>query len=169
MLAIAMAQLASFSERRIYELMGPHEWDKNGAPLFLTPNPGLHSGLMIAQYVAASLVNEIKILAHPASIDSIPTSAGMEDFVSMGVTSAHKLRQILEEARQVVAIELLCAAQMLEFRKPLTPGLGVQHAYERVRAYVPKIERDRVLAPDIALLAEKVQEGIFANVSRETL
>ena len=169
MLAIAMAQLASFSERRTYELMGPHEWDKNGAPLFLTPNPGLHSGLMIAQYAAAALVNEIKILAHPASIDSIPTSAGMEDFVSMGVTSAHKLRQVLEETRQVIAIELLCAAQMLEFRKPLTPGLGVQHAFERVRAYVPMLKEDRKLAPDIALLAEKVQEGIFANVSRETL
>ena len=169
MLAIAMAQLASFSERRIYELMGPHEWDKNGAPLFLTPNPGLHSGLMIAQYAAAALVNEIKILAHPASIDSIPTSAGMEDFVSMGVTSAHKLRQVLEQARQVVAIELLCAAQMLEFRKPLTPGLGVQQALERVRSYVPMLKEDRKLAPDIALLAEKVYEGVFANVSRETL
>jgi len=161
MLAIAMTQLASFSERRIYELMGPHEWDKNGAPLFLTPNAGLHSGLMIAQYVAAALVNEIKILAHPASIDSIPTSAGMEDFVSMGVTSAHKLRQVLEEARQVIAIELLCAAQMLEFRKPLTPGVGVQHAYERVRTYVSRLEQDRVLAPDIALLTEKVQKGTF--------
>lgn len=164
MLAIALAQLASFSERRIYGLMGPHEWDEGGAPLFLTPNAGLNSGFMITQYVAAALVNEIKILAHPASIDSIPTSAGMEDFVSMGATSAHKLLRILEQARQIVAIELLCAAQMLEFRKPLTPGIGVQFAYERVRTYVPMLDNDRVLAPDIELLTLMVKEGVFASI-----
>jgi histidine ammonia-lyase len=165
-MAIALTQLASFSERRIYNLMGPHEWDEseNGAKLFLTPNPGLNSGFMIVQYVAAALVNEIKILAHPASIDSIPTSAGMEDFVSMGVTSAHKVQCILEQARQVIAIELLCAAQMLEFRKPLKPGEGVQIAYERVRSYVPKLENDRVLAPDIETLTLTVREGVFAHV-----
>ncbi len=162
MLAIALAQLASFSERRIYDLVGPHEWDKGGAPLFLTPNPGLNSGLMITQYAAAALVNEIKILAHPASIDSIPTSAGMEDFVSMGVTSAHKLVRILEQVQQVLAIELLCSAQMLEFRKPLHPGIGVQHAYEHVRSLVPKLEQDRILAPDIAILAQAVKDGMFA-------
>ncbi len=160
-MAIALAQLASFSERRVYDLMGPHEWDKGGAPLFLTPNPGLNSGLMITQYAAAALVNEIKILAHPASIDSIPTSAGMEDFVSMGVTSAHKLLRVIEQAQQVVAIELLCAAQMLEFRKPLHPGLGVRDAYERVRSLVSKLEQDRVLAPDIAILAQAVKNGMF--------
>ncbi|HEU5230768.1 MAG TPA: aromatic amino acid lyase, partial [Ktedonobacteraceae bacterium] len=164
MMAIALAQLASFSERRIYGLMGPHEWDQNGAPLFLTPNPGLNSGFMITQYVAAALVNELKILAHPASIDSIPTSAGMEDFVSMGATSAHKVLRILEQCQQIIAIELLCAAQILEFRQPLKPGMGVQHAYERVRAYVPKLEHDRVLAPDLALLAQKVREGVFADI-----
>jgi len=163
-LAIALAQLAGFAERRIYGLMGPHDWDQGGAPLFLTPNPGLNSGFMIAQYVAAALVNEIKILAHPASIDSIPTSAGMEDFVSMGVTSAHKLLRVLEQAQQVVAIELMCAAQMLEFRKPLKPGIGVQHAYDQVRARVPKLEDDRVLAPDIAALTEAVKLGAFAAI-----
>lgn len=164
MMAVALAQLASFSERRIYGLMGPHEWDKDGAPLFLTPNPGLNSGFMITQYVAASLVNEIKILAHPASIDSIPTSAGMEDFVSMGATSAHKVLRILEQSQQIIAIELLCAAQMLEFRLPLKPGMGVQHAYERVRSYIPKLDHDRVLAPDIALLSQKVREGAFTDI-----
>ena len=163
-MAIALAQLASFSERRIYNLMGPHDWDEGGAPLFLTPNPGLHSGFMIAQYVAAALVNEIKVLAHPASIDSIPTSAGMEDFVSMGVTSAHKLLRILEQTQQVIAIELMCAAQMLEFRKPLKPGAGVQQAYELVRSYVAKLEGDRVLAPDIAVLTKAVKEGVFDTV-----
>lgn len=164
MMAIALAQLASFSERRIYGLMGPNEWDKGGAPLFLTPNPGLNSGFMIVQYVAAALVNEIKILAHPASIDSIPTSAGMEDFVSMGVTSAHKLLRVLDQARQVIAIELLCAAQMLEFRKPLKPGHGVQRAYERVRDFVAKLENDRVLSPDIETLTQAVKEGHFSII-----
>jgi histidine ammonia-lyase len=163
-LAIALTQLASFSERRTYSLMGPHDWDENGAPLFLTPNPGLNSGFMITQYVAAALVNEIKILAHPASIDSIPTSAGMEDFVSMGVTSAHKALRIIEQTQQVIAIELMCAAQMLEFRKPLKPGVGVQHAYERVRKYVARLEHDRTLAPDIATLTKEVKDGAFANI-----
>ena len=163
-LAIALTQLASFSERRIYNLMGPHDWDEVGAPLFLTPNPGLNSGFMITQYAAAALVNEIKILAHPASIDSIPTSAGMEDFVSMGVTSALKVLRILESAQQVIAIELMCAAQMLDFRLPLKPGEGVQRAYERVRSYVRKLEQDRVLAPDIVTLSNAVKAGTFADV-----
>src|SRR5260370_10295244 len=144
--------------------MGPHEWDEGGAPLFLTPNPGLNSGFMVAQYVAAALVNEIKVLAHPASIDSIPTSAGMEDFVSMGVTSAHKLLRILEQAQQIVAIELMCAAQMLEFRKPLKPGKGVERGYERVRSYIPMLEHDRVLAPDINQLTTLVKQGVFASI-----
>ncbi len=142
-------------------LMGPHEWDEGGAPLFLSPNPGLNSGFMVAQYVAAALVNEIKVLAHPASIDSIPTCAGMEDFVSMGVTSAHKVRHIVEQAQQVISIEMLCAAQMLDIRKPLKPGAGVQKAYELVRSYVPKLEHDRVLAPDIAMITWAVKEGSF--------
>jgi len=160
-LAIALAQVASFSERRIFNLMGPHDWDEAGAPLFLAPNPGLNSGFMITQYVAAALVNEIKVLAHPASIDSIPTSAGMEDFNSMGATSAHKVRNILELALQIIAIEFMCAAQMLEFRKPLKPGVGVQKAFEIVRFYVTKLEHDRVLAPDIAHLARAVKNGAF--------
>lgn len=164
MLAIALTQLASFSERRIYGLLGPHDWDEGGAPLFLTPNPGLNSGFMITQYVAAALVNEIKVLAHPASIDSIPTSAGMEDFVSMGATSANKILSVLEKAQQVIAIELLCAAQMLEFRKPLKPGVGVLHAYEIVRSHVAMLEQDRVMAPDIATMTKVVQDGEIASV-----
>jgi len=161
MLAIALTQLASFSERRIYSLLGPNDWDEGGAPLFLTPNPGLNSGFMIAQYVAAALVNEIKILAHPSSIDSIPTSAGMEDFVSMGATGANKVLRVLEAAQQVIAIELLCAAQMLEFRKPLKPGDGVQTAFEIVRSYVTMLENDRVLAPDIMTMCNAVKNGVF--------
>lgn len=160
-LAIALTQLASFAERRIYLLLGPNDWDEGGAPLFLTPNPGLNSGFMITQYVAAALVNEMKILAHPASIDSIPTSAGMEDFVSMGATSANKILRMLEQAQQIIAIELLCAAQMLEFRKPLKPGVGVQKAYDIVRSFVPMLDHDRVLAPDITTMSRAVKEGAF--------
>lgn len=164
-MAMAIAQLASFSERRIYNLLGPHDWDENGAPLFLTPNPGLNSGFMIVQYVAAALVNEIKVLAHPASIDSIPTSAGMEDFNSMGATSAHKIVRILDQARQVVAIELICAAQMLDFRLPLKPGIGVMRAFDLVRSRVPKLEHDRVMSPDIETLAQAIQDGIFDQLT----
>ncbi|MBV9709371.1 MAG: histidine ammonia-lyase [Ktedonobacteraceae bacterium] len=164
-LAIALTQLASFSERRIYSLIGPHEWDTEDIPLFLTPHPGLHSGFMITQYVAAALVNEAKVLAHPASIDSIPTSAGMEDFVSMGVTSAHKVRRILEMTQQILAIELLCAAQLLDFRLPYKPGIGVQHAQTIVRSYVAKVEEDRVLTPDIEKITQAIREGVFADLS----
>ncbi|HLW00194.1 MAG TPA: histidine ammonia-lyase [Ktedonobacterales bacterium] len=159
MLAIAVAQLAGFSERRIFSLLGPHDWDEKDTPLFLTPNPGLNSGYMIPQYVAAALVNEIKVLAHPASIDSIPTSAGMEDWNSMGATAAHKARQAVGLAARVVAIELLCAAQMLEFRKPLKPGKGVQAVYEQVRRLVPALTDDRPPAPDIERLAQAVLDG----------
>ncbi len=164
MLAIALAQLAAFSERRIFSLLGPNDWDEGGAPLFLTPNPGINSGFMIAQYVAAALVNEINILAHPASTGSIPTSAGMEDFVSMGATSANKLRQIIEQAQQVIAIEILCAAQMLDFRKPLKPGEGVQDAYKHARSLVPMLDHDRQLAPDIATMTQTVKDGLFAVI-----
>ncbi len=164
-MALAITQLASFSERRTYNLMGPHDWDEHGAPLFLTPNPGLNSGFMIVQYVAAALVNEIKVLAHPASIDSIPTSAGMEDFNSMGATSAHKMLRILEQARQVVAIELMCAAQMLDFRLPLKPGVGARKAFDIVRSSVAKLENDRVMAPDIEALARAIKEGAFDQIA----
>lgn len=160
-MALAITQLASFSERRIYNLMGPHDWDQNGAPLFLTPNPGLNSGFMIVQYVAAALTNEIKVLAHPASIDSIPTSAGMEDFNSMGATSAHKMLSILEQAYQVVAIEFMCAAQMLDYRLPLKPGTGVRQALAITRSHVARLENDRSMAPDIANLARAIKDGAF--------
>ena len=164
-MALAITQLASFAERRIYNLMGPHDWDENGAPLFLTPNPGLHSGFMIVQYVAAALTNEIKVLAHPASIDSIPTSAGMEDFNSMGATSAHKMLRTLEQARQVVAIEYMCAAQMLDFRLPWRPGEGARQAFDIVRTYVAKLEHDRVMSHDIERLALAIKDGAFDQIA----
>jgi histidine ammonia-lyase len=168
-LALALAQVASFSERRTYSLLGPHDWDTgdHAAPLFLTPEPGLNSGYMIAQYAAAALVNEIKVLAHPASIDSIPTSAGMEDFVSMGVTSALKLRQALDLAFRVVAIELLCACQALEFRRPLQPGYGVRAAYVAVRELVPRLDADRPPAPDIERLSGALRDGLLEHLVPE--
>ena len=166
-LAIALAQVASFSERRTYSLMGPHDWDtgENRIPVFLTPDPGLNSGYMITQYAAATLVNEIKVLAHPASIDSIPTSAGMEDFVSMGATAAIKLRQILDLAYRVIAIELLCAAQGLEFRKPLQPGRGVAEAVRRVRADIEPLTADRPPSPEIERLAAALRAGAFEGIA----
>ncbi len=162
-LAIALAHVASFAERRVYNLTSPHDWDtgEGRIPLFLTPDPGLSSGYMIAQYAAAALVNEIKVLAHPASIDSIPTSAGMEDFVSMGATSALKLRQSLDLAYRVIAIELLLAAQGLDFRAPLRPGQGVAEAHALVRSVAPTLREDRPPSPDIEALAQAVREGLL--------
>jgi histidine ammonia-lyase len=170
MLAISVAHLASFSERRAYNLTGPHDWDtgEGHIPLFLTPEPGLNSGYMIAQYVAAALVNEIKVLAHPASIDSIPTSAGMEDFVSMGATSALKLRQALDLAYRVIAIELLLAAQGLDFRAPLKPGRGVAEALAAVRGIAPTLREDRPPAPDIEALAAAVRAGLLDDLAPES-
>ncbi len=168
-LAIALAHVASFSERRVYNLTGPHDWDtgENRIPLFLTPEPGLNSGYMIAQYAAAALVNEIKVLAHPASIDSIPTSAGMEDFVSMGATSALKLRQALDLAYRVIAIELLLAAQGLDFRAPLRPGQGVAEAHALVRTVAPTLRDDRPPSPDIEALALAVRGGLLDMLAPE--
>jgi histidine ammonia-lyase len=168
-LAIALAQVASFAERRTYYLVGPHDWDtrSDAIPLFMTPEPGVRSGYMIAQYAAAALVNEIKVLAHPASIDSIPTSAGMEDFVSMGATAAIKLRQALDLAYRVVAIELLCAAQGLDFRLPLMPGKGALAAHQAVRDVVPHLDEDRPPSPDIEALAAAVRDGLLDALAPE--
>src|SRR5207249_6421558 len=115
-LALAVAELASFSERRIYALLSPSYAD---LPRFLARKPGLGSGLMVTQYAAAALVNECQVLAHPAGAGSIPTSAGQEDFNSMGALAALKARQVVEHAAQVVATELVCACQGLEFHRPL--------------------------------------------------
>ena len=164
LLAIALADLASISERRIERLVNP---DLSGdLPPFLTRDPGVCSGFMIAQITAAAAVNEAKTLAYPASVDSIPTGAGKEDHVSMGMTSARKVRQVLRNVETVLAIELLCAAQGLEFRKPLRPGRGVERAYDLVRARVGCLEADRALAPDIEATAALVREGALAEVWR---
>jgi histidine ammonia-lyase len=155
-LALAACELASFSERRTYALLSP---SYAGLPPFLTPKPGLSSGLMIAQYAAAALVNESQVLAHPAGAGSIPTSAGQEDFNSMGAFAALKARTALENAAQVIATELVCAAQGLEFHRPLRTTDKLEQAVARVREYVPRVEEDRSLAAELAGLADALRTG----------
>jgi len=156
---IALTHLLNISERRIERLVNP---DMNeGLPPFLTAHPGTSSGFMIAHVTAVALLNEMKVLAHPATTDNLPTSAGKEDHVSMGMTAALKLRNMVTNAEHVLAIELLAAAEGLEYRAPLKPGLGVRRAYELVRAHAPRLTHDRALAPDIERLAAAVRRGEF--------
>ncbi len=157
--ALALTDLAGMTERRIDRLINP---DINeGLPPFLSPEPGLSSGFMIAQVAAAALLNECQVLAHPASAGSVPTSGGKEDHVSMGMTAALKLRQIVENVEQVLAIELMCAAQGVEFRRPLKPSREVSRAHDAVRTIVAPLVKDRPLAPDIAALSEALAQGAF--------
>ncbi len=157
--AIAVTDLISISERRIDRLINP---DTNeGLPAFLSDTPGVSSGLMIAHVTAAALLNESKVLAHPASVDSVPTSGGKEDHVSMGMTSALKLRRIVENAELVLGIELMCAAQALEYREPLQPAKQVALAKAKVRELVARLGEDRVLSGEIELLAAAVRHGDF--------
>jgi histidine ammonia-lyase len=155
-LTLAMTELASFAERRTYALLTP---GYAGLPAFLTPQPGLSSGLMIAQYAAAALVNECQTLAHPAGAGSIPTSAGMEDFNSMGAWAARKARTVVEHAAHVVATELVCACQGIEFHRPLRSTDQLEEQLARVRAVVPRVEEDRSLAAELAALADRVRNG----------
>jgi histidine ammonia-lyase len=162
-LTIALAQVAGFSERRAFLLLSAWEPEMHLTP-FLTPQPGVQSGLMIVQYTAAALVAEIRALAQPASVASLPTSAGMEDWNSMGATGALQAQQAVDLARNVVAIELLCAAQALEQHRPLRSGAGVEAAYDRLRARVPALTADRPPAPDIAALARLIEDGGFEGL-----
>ena len=155
-LGISLATLANISERRIEHLVNP---DISGLPAFLAHEPGLESGYMIPQVVAAALASENKILAHPASVDSIPTSANREDHVSMGVTAARHGEQILRNTETVLAIELMSAVQGLDCGEKQRPGRGVAAAYACVRSRVSPLEKDRFLAPDIAQVEELVRTG----------
>jgi histidine ammonia-lyase len=157
--AIAMTDLMSISERRTDRLVNPDS--SEGLPPFLAPHAGTHSGFMILHVAAVALLNEAKVLAHPASIDNLPTSGGKEDHVSMGMTSALKLRTIVENAEHVLAIELLAAAEGLEFRHPLKAGVGVEEAYARVRRISAAVDADRSMSSDIALVAAAIREGAF--------
>jgi histidine ammonia-lyase len=157
--AIAVTDLMSISERRTDRLVNPDS--SEGLPPFLATQAGTHSGFMILHVAAVALLNEAKVLAHPASIDNLPTSGGKEDHVSMGMTSALKLRTIVENAEHLLAIELLTAAEGLEFRRPLKAGVGVEEAYERVRRISPPVEADRSMSADIARVAAAIREGVF--------
>jgi histidine ammonia-lyase len=157
MLAIAMAELASISERRLNRMLD--EKLSRGLPAFLTPRSGINSGLMLAQYTAAALVTELRLNAQPASIHSISTSAEQEDHVSMGWTAARQAMASLELVSRVVGVELLAACQALEFRAPLLPAPATAAVLARVRAVVPRLTDDRPPAPDMAAVAAMVRSG----------
>jgi histidine ammonia-lyase len=156
-LAMAVSELANIAERRIERLVNPSLSD--GLPAFLTVDGGLNSGFMIPQYVAASLVSENKSLCHPASVDSIPTSAGQEDHVSMGNAAGLKAWQVVANAERVLAIELLAGAQAVEFLAPLEPGPGARAAHEAVRSLSPRVSDDRPLTYDIEATAGAIRDG----------
>ncbi|HEX9815636.1 MAG TPA: histidine ammonia-lyase [Candidatus Thermoplasmatota archaeon] len=163
-LAIALSEVANIAERRVDRLVNPHV---SGMKAFLIESGGLNSGYMVAQYTAAALVSENKVLSHPASVDSIPTSANQEDHVSMGLTSATKAVRVLENAANVVAIEYMCAAQGLDFRRPVKPGKGSVAAHGKIRRVVPRLVRDRVLAPDIAKIRALMSKGALRSAVHE--
>ena len=157
--AIALTDLVSITERRIDRLVNP---DSNeGLPPFLTTQPGISSGFMMLQVTAAALLNEAKVLAHPASVDNVPTDGGKEDHVSMGMTSATKLRSVVKLAELATAIELMTAAQALDYRAPLVPGRGAKQAYDLVRGLVAPLTVDRATSKDIEELTSAIGRGVF--------
>jgi len=163
-LAIALSALAGISERRIERLVNPAL--NEGLPPFLAPGAGLNSGFMMAQVTAASLVSENKVLAHPASVDSITTSGNKEDYVSMGMTAAVKLKRIVDNTRNVLAIEAMAAAQALDFVAPLRTGNRGQKAHHAIRSVCPAMDKDRVMYEDFARTARLIAEGKVAEVLR---
>jgi histidine ammonia-lyase len=167
-LGMGLAELGSVSERRIERLVNPQHSD---LPPFLIQEEGLNSGLMIGQYTAAALVSENKVLAHPACVDSIPTSANKEDHVSMGTIAIRQAREILDNVTHVVAIELLCAAQacdLLNLRQPMRAGKGSHTAFRIIRRHVSYMERDRDLYRDIETMVSVMRSGaIVAEVEKE--
>jgi len=164
LLAIALATVGNIAERRITRLLDPNA--KSGLPPFLaaeTAKPGLSSGLMTSQYSAAALASENKVLAHPASVDSIPTSADFEDFVSMGPTAALKLARIVENVRSILAIELLCAAQAADVRGVEKLGHAGKRTHDLVRKFVPLLDRDREISNDISRLTDAIRDDVFSE------
>jgi histidine ammonia-lyase len=157
--AIALVHLGNIVERRVDRLVNPEK--NEGLPAFLTARAGVESGYMVPQIVAVALLNECKVLAHPASVDNLPTDGGKEDHVSMGMTAALKLRRIVENVEHVVAIELLASAEGLEYRAPLRPGRGARRAYETLRSHAPRLTHDRPLAQDIERVAAALRRGEF--------
>ena len=156
---MAVTDLMSISERRTDRMLNPDKSD--GLPPFLAQRPGIQSGFMIAHVTMAALLSEARVLSHPASVDNVSTSAGKEDHVSMGMTSALKLRAIVDAAEFLFAIELLAGAEGLEHRRPLRAGEGVERAYATVRSLAPRLTNDRVLSDDIARVAAAIRAGDF--------
>jgi len=165
-LKLALAEIGNISERRTNRLLDPKLSD---LPPFLTAYPGVDSGLMITQYTAAALVSENKVLVHPASADSIPTSANQEDHVSMGTIAARQAREILENVRYILAIEYLAAVQGIDFLAPLNPGRGTGAAYHAVRRIVPRLDEDRVPAPDIKAIYDLFVEGSLLQAVEDAI
>jgi histidine ammonia-lyase len=163
-MAISISALAGISERRIERMVNPAL--SEGLPAFLAMGAGLNSGFMMPQVTAAALVSENKVLGHPASVDSITTSGNKEDYVSMGMTAALKLRRVIQNVRYVLAIEALAAAQAVDLLAPLKPGKRAQQALKEIRAVSPMVTKDRSLAPDIAKVAEVIRQGKLAAVLR---
>ena len=162
-LALSLVSLASISDRRLYRLLDAKQ--SNGLPPFLVPESGLNSGFMLVQYTAASLVSECKSLAHPASVDSVPSSAGQEDHVSMGMTAARHAREIVANAETVLALEALGAAQALDLRAPLEPGPATRAVHAAMRERVPFVEHDREFGQDIAAAVELVRSGALVSAA----
>jgi histidine ammonia-lyase len=165
LLAIAVADLAAISERRIERLLNPDL--SMGLPAFLAAHPGLESGFMITQVTAVDLLAEMRILAHPASVDSVTTSANQEDHVSMGLAAARKAARSVACFERVLAAELICAAEGIEHRRPLRAGRGVEIAWARIRERVEPLSGDRVLGPDLHELTQLVTTGAFAGIVEE--
>jgi histidine ammonia-lyase len=161
-LAIALSALAGISERRIERMVNPTL--SEGLPAFLAPGAGLHSGFMMAQVTAAALVSENKVLAHPASVDSITTSGNKEDYVSMGMNAALKLMRVVQNTRNVLAIEALASAQAIDFLLPLKTSRRGQQAQAAIRAVSPAMTHDRSIAPDIEHVAAMIASGKLAKV-----
>ena len=162
-LALAVVSLASISDRRLYRLLDAKT--SNGLPPFLVAESGLNSGFMLLQYTAASLVSECKTLAHPASVDSIPSSAGQEDHVSMGMTSARHAREIVTNAEMVLTLEAMAAAQALDLRAPLSAGPATAAVRDVIRTEMPFLERDREFGPDIDAVGELVRSGRLVDAA----
>ncbi len=162
--AMSMAEIGGMSERRTFRLLSPF---LSGLPPYLTRESGLNNGYMISQYTAAALVAENRILSHPASVDSLPTSGDQEDHVSMGMTAALKLQTVMRNTELILGIEALCAAQAIDLLAPLQPGAGTRRGYELVRGVAPPLEGDRYLAPEIEACGELVRRGAFAGLVRE--
>jgi len=158
-LKIALCHIAGIAERRINWLLTASD-SENPVNVYLSPQPGLHSGLMIVQYTAAACCNELQALSHPASVHNIPTSAGIEDYNSMGATAAHQARAVVELCTNVIAAELLVMTEAMEYQRPLRSGEGVERVYAAVRKVVPKLTADRPPAPDLAAIVALIRAGL---------